>query len=75
MGFSGPWMFNLDNTLTKEFKFGERHKVQLRMDTLNTFNHPAFWVGDQNINTPYFGGVFDTLNSPRNVQFQLKYIF
>ena len=49
-----------DVRFSKEFKFKERHTVQLRMDTFNTLNHVTFWPGDQYINTSYFGQVGGT---------------
>jgi hypothetical protein len=33
---------NVDLSLTKNFKFGERFKAQFRIETFNIFNHPNF---------------------------------
>ena len=68
--FDGPWMFNIDMSLTKNVKIKERENLVLRMEAFNAPNHPNFWAGDQNINStsPHFGtvnGVF----SPRIMEF------
>ena len=57
--FDGPWMFNIDMSLTKNVKITERENLVLRMEAFNAPNHPNFWAGDQNINStsPHFGTV------------------
>ena len=73
--FSGPWSFDLDASLQKTFKFGERHSVEVRMEGVNVLNHPTFHVSDQNINSTTFGVVGTTFNSPRIMQLGLRYQF
>ena len=73
--FSGPTSFNYDISLQKSVKVTEHQSVEIRMDALNVFNHPTFWVGDQDINSTTFGALASTLNLPRVVQFGLKYQF
>ena len=48
--FSGPWDFGWDMSLSKMVRIKERHSIQLRMETFNTFNHPAFYVGNESAN-------------------------
>ena len=45
------------------------------MDASNVFNHPGWFVGDQNINSTTFGKITSTLVGRRLVQFSLKYNF
>jgi hypothetical protein len=72
--FDSPWLFNVDVSLMKEFKIGDRHEFRLRMDAFNAPNHPNFWTGDQNINSTTFGVVAAAFNS-RIMQFGLRYKF
>jgi len=72
--FDSPWLFNLDVSLMKDFKVREGQSLTLRMDAFNAPNHPNFWTGDQDINTPYFGVVAASFSS-RVMQFGLRYKF
>jgi hypothetical protein len=40
--FRDTGFHNVDLSLSKSFKFGERMKVQFRVETFNIFNHPNF---------------------------------
>jgi len=73
--FSGPWTFNLDAGALKTTRLTEHQSVEFRMETTNAPNHPQFLVGDQNINSPAFGKITDTLTTSRRVQFGLYYRF
>lgn len=74
--FDGPPIFNYDAKLAKSIKFSERINSQLFMEALNVFNHPNWFVGDQNINSPLFGKVTSTaLFNPRQLQLGLKVSF
>ena len=79
----GPNLWNLDNSLTKDFKvtkISERFKVQFRAEAFNILNHPSF----QNPNTTIFAGaalnpsagrITATNSSPRQIQLALKIVF
>ncbi len=80
--FSGPWNFNLDNSLLKTVSIKEGHAVQIRADFYNILNTPSFWVGNEttattrfNINQPTFGRVIGVFNDRRILQFGLYYRF
>jgi hypothetical protein len=73
--FSGPWSFDLDMSLQRRFRITERQSIELRMEGTNIFNHPTFYVGDQNINSTTFGVIASTMNLPRIMQFAAKYQF
>ena len=73
--FSGPWSFNLDASVQKTFTIRERHSLEIRMEGVNVLNHPTFYIGDQNINSTTFGVVGSMFNSPRVMQFGVRYQF
>jgi Carboxypeptidase regulatory-like domain/TonB dependent receptor len=73
--FSGPWVWDLDARFGKTTKFGERQSVEIYMDATNVFNHPTWFVGDQNINSTTFGKITSNFFGRRIVQFSLKYNF
>jgi hypothetical protein len=76
----GPPQKNVDLTLDKTFKLGERQTVRFRADFFNLFNHPSF-ANPQTFNGD--GGVYGnggapittTVGTPRLIQFSLKYGF
>jgi hypothetical protein len=76
-GFSGPWAFGLDGSLSKRVKITEHQSLLLRMEAFNALNHPTFYVGDQNINSvsPGFGTITSMAFSPRVMEFGAHYIF
>ncbi len=41
-GITGPWVQTLDMSIQKNFKMGEKRRVQFRVDALNALNHPVF---------------------------------
>jgi hypothetical protein len=73
--FSGPWTFNLDCSLLRNFRVSENGAVELRGDAFNVLNHATFWPGDQNINSNAFGVIGSALFAPRIMQFGLYYRF
>jgi hypothetical protein len=73
--FTGPWDTNFDFGMSKTTKIRERYEVQLRMDSTNFFNHPAFSVSDQSVTSTTFGKVTSTFNSSRKIQFTLQVRF
>jgi len=73
--FDGPWTFDIDASLNKEYQFTEHKSVEFRMDAINCLNHATFWSGDQNINSQRFGVVSSMFYNPRLVQFGLHLHF
>ena len=47
-GVRGPWDQFFDLSIQKNFKIGEKRRVQFRVDLLNAFNHPVFRVFPNN---------------------------
>ena len=85
---AGPGFGRLDLSLFKDFRFGERFRLQFRWEFFNIFNHPNFnppgFPGGSNVvatpgsldfKSPNFGKIDstrDTPNDPRQIQFALK---
>jgi hypothetical protein len=47
-GVRGPFDQFFDVSIQKNFKVGEKRRIQFRMDMLNAFNHPSFRVFPNN---------------------------
>ena len=76
----GPKQSNLDFTLGKTFKLGERQNLRFRAEFFNLFNHPSFqnpqFTGFANVAAgPAIGEITQTNGTPRLIQFSLKYSF
>jgi hypothetical protein len=70
--WNGPFFFNWDASLMKNFKITERIRFQIRGEAFNVLNTPNFFVGifpgSGNVNSTSFGRVSSTF-APRIVQF------
>jgi hypothetical protein len=80
---------NVDFTLAKTFKIGERQSLRFRTEFFNLFNHPSFqnpqFTGNADVEagtcppvTPgscQVGEITQTNGTPRLIQFSLKYSF
>ncbi len=81
----GPNQVNVDFTLGKTFKLGERQNLRFRAEFFNLFNHPSFqnplFTGNANVEatnpngTSANGEITQTNGTPRLIQFSLKYSF
>ena len=70
----GPDYQRWDTSLFKNFKFGERAALQLRLETFNTFNHGSPATVDTGAGDSSFGQV-TSYHIPRNVQIGGKFTF
>ena len=57
-GARGPWGKYFDLSVQKNFRIGEKRRLQFRVDALNAFNHPTFRVYPNN------AGGTDFMNVP-----------
>ncbi|MGH9658737.1 MAG: hypothetical protein ACRD96_09345, partial [Bryobacteraceae bacterium] len=73
--FSGPWVFNLDAAIIKQFTLREGHNLQLRMEALNATNTPSWFLGDQLVDSTQFGRITTTFFDRRILQLGLQYRF
>lgn len=73
----GPRFSNIDLAILKNFKmpWSESHRLQLRAEMYNTFNHASFNLPNANINSGSFGEISSEASSPREMQFALRYDF
>lgn len=67
--FSGPWNFGWDMSLSKMVRIKERHSIQLRLETFNTFNHPSFYIGNESANGGGYSGSSPTRFTANNTTF------
>jgi hypothetical protein len=76
-GIREAWNILDDSNLSKNFSITERTKLQLRLETFNTFNHPLFSGGTYNGINQYAGQIGATTgggqsNKPRYTQLAVK---
>jgi Carboxypeptidase regulatory-like domain len=74
----GPPQKNVDFTLGKTFKLGERQDLRFRTDFFNLFNHPSFAIPSETSVSAASGGsapITSTVGTPRLIQFSLKYSY
>ncbi len=71
-----PGFFNLDTSIGKRFAITEKHRIEFRAEMFNLLNHVSLGNPGQDITAPAnFGVITSQINSPRNIQFGLKYVF
>jgi hypothetical protein len=73
--FRGPGQSNLDFSLFKDFRFGERVSTQFRTEFFNLLNMPNFGNPSASMNAANFGQINSTTVNARLVQFALKLSF
>jgi len=73
----GPGLVNLDWSFFKNFAFTERFKLQFRMETFNTLNHPNFGNPNNTFvpGSTVFGNITGTATNMRQMQMALKLLF
>lgn len=69
--------FNEDFSIIRNINlpFRESMRIQFKAELLNAFNRHIFASPNTTPNSPTFGLVTRTINSPRNVQFTLRLNF
>ncbi len=78
----GPGTFDIDASLSKNWKVGEGKELTFRWETFNVTNTPRFdvgqmqFLGNNSLSTASSFGVFsNTLNKPRLMEFALRFTF
>lgn len=66
---------NLDLSIFKNFRIGERYSVQFRAESFNLANHPVFGGPANTVGAGNFGTVTSQANPPRQMQMALKFLF
>ncbi|MCY7347011.1 MAG: TonB-dependent receptor [Pyrinomonadaceae bacterium] len=73
---NGPKYLNVDMGLSKNIRFNESIRLQLRAEAFNIFNRAHFLVGDFNVNSTDFGRITSNgIGNPRIVQFGARFDF
>jgi hypothetical protein len=72
---TGPGRFLFDFNLIKHHRLRERIDLELRWEVFNLFNNANFALPDNNIFSPAFGRIAQTVTNPRLMQFALKLNF
>jgi hypothetical protein len=73
--FNGPWVYNIDTGVLKTVKVTEQIGVELRGEAFNLFNHPTWFVGDQDVSSVNFLRITSTFFDRRRLQFGLAVRF
>jgi len=84
--FSGPWQWSYDASVVKQFRFKERHSLEMHFDLFNFMNHPTFYIppstgGDygsvtnDTVNSTNFGKITSMNYNPRVIQIGAYYRF
>lgn len=62
--FNGPWNFNMDAALAKNFRLTEGSRLQIRLEAFNALNNTQFFFGQfQSISSTTFGRITSTFGS------------
>jgi hypothetical protein len=79
---NGPNYLSFDAAVLKSIRISENQSVEFKAEAFNLPNHPSFYVGNEsssqtrfNVNNTTFGKITSTLNTPRQLQFSLRYNF
>ena len=70
-----PAFSDVDFSIFKDFKFGERAAMQLRGECFNLFNHPQFALPNPQVDTPTAGQITSTLHESRQIQLSVNVWF
>jgi hypothetical protein len=70
----GPSTARVDFTMTKNFRFNETMRLQLRGEAFNVFNHTNFRTIGTNVTLATYGTV-TAVRDPRTIQLGAKFIF
>jgi hypothetical protein len=71
----GPGRTNVDFSLYKNFAIYEAQKIELRTEFFNILNHPQLSTPATSFGASTFGSISSTVQSNRQIQFALKYLF
>jgi hypothetical protein len=72
---TGPGLSDLDMSLVKDTRIGERLNLQFRCEAFNVANHPIWGQPNTVFGTPQFGQITNTRLDNRQIQFALKLSF
>ena len=73
--FRAPGVFRTDLSLNRNIQLRGGHLLTLRVEAFNLWNRTHFGIPVRVLEAPSFGRSINTLISPRQIQFALKYAF
>jgi hypothetical protein len=82
----GPGLTDLDFSLVRHFRIGEKKSLEFRAEIFNILNHANFATPERDVASASFGQIFNTVQplagiasggpgDPREIQFALRFIF
>jgi hypothetical protein len=71
----GPGSWNIDMAAAKNFTITESKRVEFRTSFYNLFNHPNLGNPNTTVLNATFGKITSMANSPRVIEFGLKFAF
>jgi hypothetical protein len=71
----GPGSWNIDAAAMRNFRVTERQRFELRCSFYNFLNHPNLGNPNTTVTNAAFGKITSMSNSPRVIEFGLKYAF
>ena len=72
----GPGFQNVDLTIQRQLRLGQRLAATLRLDIFNVFNTVNFGIPNKDISTPATFGTISSLSSdPRTMQLAIRFMF
>ena len=71
----GPGQVNFDTSVYKKFPITEFKELQFRAEFFNIANHAQLSVPATALGAATFGKILSTVNSARQIQFALKFLF
>ncbi|MFN0105519.1 MAG: carboxypeptidase regulatory-like domain-containing protein [Bryobacteraceae bacterium] len=66
---------NWDLSIFKQFQITEKIRTQVRAEFFNALNHPIFGSPNTTVTSGAFGAITSQANSPRQIQFGLKFLW
>jgi outer membrane receptor protein involved in Fe transport len=73
--FRGPGVWNLDLSLSKRFRFGDRYALQLRVEAYNVFNHANMYAYTGNADLSSYSEITGYKDGNRRIQLGAKFEF
>ncbi len=71
----GPGLINLNPALSKQFRFWENKRIELRAEAYNVFNAPGFGLPDGGIGGVNAGRITGLANQNRAMQFAIRFMY
>jgi len=73
--FRGPGSWNVDMSLSKRFRFGDRYALQVRVEAYNLFNHANMIAYTTNADVSSFDSITGYKDGNRRIQLGAKFEF